>query len=388
MLVSKNFGDVVAFSRTSAGWSFSRAGVLAPSVAGAPRFDYDPLTQEAKGVLLEDARANLCTYSEFPNGVSDAPARGGAVSAAALSWLGYFTTGLAIGWDGTNSAYAYKAVTFSAATQYTASVLVRMDDGNAPSFGSASGADPSNDFAMVVANATIAPNGLAVQALGGGIYRLSGTLTTSASPGQNIGVVKYATNSSRTFKVTGYQVASGADSGSYIPTTSASVTRAADTAAIADLAKIAFNPREGAIYADFVVPRLTGGAGIDPAPGVFGLVGAYPNNLFGVGVTPGGKVQLYRTISGVSSTNLVTANTLAPGSMARVGVAWSAAKGDALCLNGGPVVTAVGSNLIGMTELRLGRFASNPGYLNGWLRGVTIAATRPDDGVLQAKTAL
>lgn len=191
MLVSKNFGDIVTFSRASSGWSFSSGGVLVPSAADVPRLDYDPVTLAVRGLLLERSQTNLCTYSEFPNGVSDAPVRGGTVTAEAINWFGYFTKGLSLGWDGATDAYAYKTVALSPSASYTFSLFVRMDDGNAPSFGSATGSDVSNDFSMVVGSSTIGPNSFGVEALRDGVFRVTGTLTTSASPGTNLGIVKY-----------------------------------------------------------------------------------------------------------------------------------------------------------------------------------------------------
>ncbi|AOY90395.1 hypothetical protein BKK79_00060 [Cupriavidus sp. USMAA2-4] len=284
MLFNRNFGDLVTFARASSAWTYSNGGVLVPVAAGVPRFEYDPSTLVALGMPIEESMANLCTYSEFPNGTSDAPTRGGPITAASLSLLGYFSSGIAVGWDGTNHAYAYKAVTLSASTQYTVSVFVKMDDGAAPSFGAATGADVSNDFAMVLGSSTIGPNSFTVKALRDGVYRVSGTLTTPASPGPNLGVVKYSTNTPRTFKVTGYQIRAGAYAGSYVPTQGAQATRAAENATISDLSKIGFNVSEGTVFAEFMVPRLTAGVTGDVGQGVVTLGDSALNNYLAVGV--------------------------------------------------------------------------------------------------------
>ena len=73
MLVSKNFGDIVTFMRASVGWSYSPAGVLVPSAANGPRLDYDPTTQLARGLLLEEQRTNLIRNNSMAGATAGTP---------------------------------------------------------------------------------------------------------------------------------------------------------------------------------------------------------------------------------------------------------------------------------------------------------------------------
>ena len=146
------------------------------------------------------ARYNLLTATEFPNGISDAPSRAGLVTASALP--GY-AGALAFGYDGVNTSYAYKAGS-PASTTMTLSFVVKMDDGGAPSFGATSGA-ANSDFALVLRNASIPPATYQVVNLGGGYYRVSGTQASGVGNDGN-GIVKYAGNSPRTFKVTAFDL--------------------------------------------------------------------------------------------------------------------------------------------------------------------------------------
>lgn len=149
------------------------------------------------------APANLFTYSEFPNGVTDAPTRAGLLTATTFSGL-TGTTGLAFGYDGSTSTFAYKSGAVTGIT-YSISVYVRMDDGDAPVFGSATGSTSANTFVLIVAGAIANPTTYAVMDMGGGLYRVSGTFASGGVPA-NSGVLKYATNNNRTFKVSGYQL--------------------------------------------------------------------------------------------------------------------------------------------------------------------------------------
>jgi hypothetical protein len=49
----------ITLTRASAGWAFDSSGVLTSYAINTARFDYDPVTLDAKGLLLEEARTNL-----------------------------------------------------------------------------------------------------------------------------------------------------------------------------------------------------------------------------------------------------------------------------------------------------------------------------------------
>jgi len=146
-------------------------------------------------------RVNLLTESEFRNGGTDAPVRAGLLSVATLP--GYLGA-IAFGHDGVTWGWAYKTFVSSTSVTYVLSVVVKMDDGNAPSFvGSVS--DGSNTFTLVVAGAPKVPSAYVVTSLGDGLYRVA---VSGVGSGANstFGVTKYPGNNSRTFKVTAYDL--------------------------------------------------------------------------------------------------------------------------------------------------------------------------------------
>lgn len=172
----------------------------------------DPNAVNPQGSYLD--RKNLFTKTEFTSGLTDAPSRAGLVTATTFP---YFTsnTGLAFGHDGVTTSFAYKS-NFStvSGTTYTISVFVVMTDGNAPTFGNATGASALNSFALVLAGVPVNPLTYTIQSLGSNVYRVSGTVTVGSASSNN-GLVKYATNNNRTFSVSGYQVEASSTVTSY-----------------------------------------------------------------------------------------------------------------------------------------------------------------------------
>lgn len=196
----------VTFTRSSTATRYNSAGLLETVAANSPRYDYDPTTI---------TRANFMTESGFRNGVTDAPTRSGLITSAAFSSF-IESTAIAFGHDGVTSSFAYKAGAVTGLT-YCFSAYVRMDDGGAPVFGSVNQSDPANTFAIVIAGDIANPLTYTVQNLGGGLYRVSGSRVAGALT-PNSGIVKYNTNNSRTFTVTGYQLETGTVANGYIPT--------------------------------------------------------------------------------------------------------------------------------------------------------------------------
>ncbi len=62
-LVDEINGLALTFTRADIGWSYDAAGLLVENAIDAPRFDYDPVTLESLGLLIEQARTNLCLWS-------------------------------------------------------------------------------------------------------------------------------------------------------------------------------------------------------------------------------------------------------------------------------------------------------------------------------------
>ncbi|WP_420994122.1 phage head spike fiber domain-containing protein [Cupriavidus sp. 30B13] len=401
MLVSKNFGDIVTFMRASVGWSYSPAGVLVPSAANGPRLDYDPIAQLARGLLVEEQRTNLVSYSEnFANAywskvsiavaASASPGADGALSA--------FDITEANGASGSKELTA-PSVSYTAGQTYTISAFFRtkavgvvrrlrmaVSSGSVIAGSLAVAFDPSDGGSVAqVVNASnarldVLPNGLlrgqwsftAANTVSANLYLTladSSNLTTYVGDGVS-GITLFGVMIEQ----------SGGFAGSYVKTGGAQVTRAPDAAVIADLSKIGFNATEGTIYAEVEAPNPS----IATAKGIVSIDDGTENNRLTLTKEINGRLGFASVIGGAGSVILASAANM-PAGPVKVAAAYKA--GDfAMCMGGAaPVISAAGVLPAGLNAMRLG-VRSNGGAINGWLRNVRYIPRRITNAELQALT--
>ncbi|RIX80199.1 phage head spike fiber domain-containing protein [Acidovorax cavernicola] len=213
--------------RASIGTYFDSTGAMKVAASGAARMTYNPADLSIAPWLMQEGQStNMLLESEYRNGVTGENV-GPGVSASTMAPF----SGALRFQANASTAYAYKLPALQVSTTYTLSVIVEMEDGIAPSFGSDNPTpNGANTFHLVIANSQIGPLTYRVQPLGASRWRVSGTKTTPASIAQGyVGIWKYNTNDSRAFKVTAIQLEQAPFESSYITTTTATVTRLADT---------------------------------------------------------------------------------------------------------------------------------------------------------------
>lgn len=230
----QTFGDLFTTTRATAAWDIAD-GELIEYAANEPVVNSNGLAVfEASTNLLTDNDGALATY----------PTRGGDVQDG-TSFITGFSNAIEFIDSPTVSAFAYKNSSYTAATDYTLSFYIKMNDGGLPIVGTSS-TDPAIDF-IINMFGTFQPAD-STEDLGGGIYRISSTENSAASTNQFFGVVKYVNNSSRGFTVLGYQLEEAGFASPIIITEGTAVTRNADV--IVNNAAIApwYNQSEGTIY--------------------------------------------------------------------------------------------------------------------------------------------
>ena len=239
MLNVKTFNQLFDFTRSGPASYWDANGVLQQAGTNTPRFDYDPVTKNARGLLIEEQRTNLCYQSA-------------ALATSPWSLVGTGTVAgiyTATGPDGSmvdsltgSSTYASRTqqtTTVAASTTYVLSGFFRTVDAAATKFHASlpNSLIAGSQVVMNWSGSTLtsltfnAPATGNFQAVGGGWYRVWCAFTTNAS---DVGVATirvYPSNSEGTALSVfawGIQLEVGSFPTSYIPTTAGTAQRNAD----------------------------------------------------------------------------------------------------------------------------------------------------------------
>lgn len=213
--VSKNFSDIITFTRSTNGGRFNEKGLYETVGANQPRLDYSPITKLLRGLLVEEARTNLRTYSAMSSwGVSNS----GTKIQPALSLDGKMT---ALEVSNTVGASSYMTRAFSApAGVYTHSVFAKPTGDNFTFvFAEVQGAGNTTFNAITKVFTGGAATTKGFEELGNGWMRVWITTTEQAQTPTTIYIGAYgSTNVQSRGILWGYQIELGAFPTSYVPT--------------------------------------------------------------------------------------------------------------------------------------------------------------------------
>ncbi|MGB3830921.1 MAG: hypothetical protein WA975_03545 [Mesorhizobium sp.] len=219
-----------------------------------------------------------------------------------------------------------------------------------------------------------------------GGWRLTMTALTGFSAGDEVrvyaGFVGNHASAGDYMLCTGVQIEAGSFATSYIPTTGAQVTRAADNIRLATAA-FPFNPSEGtlAINAD-----VQGKNSLDNRVAVIANASALERAL-DINRASSGAVNFTVMKGGSATSNISSVNTDTLGQPMRLAGVYKV-DDFAGCLNGGTVVIGASGAVAGVvTALYLGAYPTNIRYLNGHLRSLIYFPRRASNAELQAMTA-
>ena len=374
----------VTYTRSSTGTFYDATGKLQTAAAGTARFDHDPATGEALGLLVEGAKTNLNIRSEefdnaawYHDGSSSITATTGTApdgGATADTWngAGYFTnaSGMAV----------------SASTTYTASVF--MKGGTATSVSFSWQQLPAYG---VVAVATCNPTTGAISVttgtgtvtdVGDGWYRYTLTGTIAAS-GQTHARLVFDTgggSGTGTVLLWGAQFELGNVS-SYTGTTSGSVTRAADVATLTtDVSWL--DAAEGTILVEGHLPTVT------------------TANQYFLSIDNGSSedsILIFKASSASNTTRALVIDGYTYQSDIKNGTSWAdgatrqfstgyKANDFALYESGSSVGTDTTGTLPSPTQLRIGRSHANTEHLDGHLKRIAYYPKRATNAQLAALT--
>lgn len=388
-VANTTFNDLITFTRASTGTFVGSNGLVQTAAINAPRFDYNPTTLAAQGFLIEESRANLALYSEQFDNASWTKNASSITPDVIAAPDGALTADRLVENTATASHSMSRTFSVTSGIAVTLSVFVKSTErfavlGLSPNatFGGTSTAGFFN-----ISNGTVRSTAGTVTALitaaGDGWYRCSITATPTATGTANavIGLSASGTAQSYTGDGTsglyfwGAQVEAGAFPTSYIPTTTAAVTRAADVASINTLSPW-FNDAEGTLFAQF----NSVASGTRTVTAINDGTSDESIRLRTISTDPFFTV----TDGGVDQVD-IDAGTV--GSYTTYKFAGAYVVNDfATCITGGIVQTDTSGTLPTLTQLMLGTSAS-ANYLNGYLQKVIYYPKRLTNSELQALTA-
>jgi hypothetical protein len=348
-----------------------------------PRFDYDPVTLAAKGLLIEEQRTNLLLQSQtFDNaswsktsGVTVTPnttvAPDGTTTADTIDANGLagavLNQGVVFTGDGTKSVSVFlKAGTSGTSTFFVRDITVTASRGIATI--TWTGGVPS---AVASAGGTIE----GVENYGNGWYRIKLIVTGVIAANSN--VVRLQPDSAAgtgTVIAWGAQAENGAFATSYIPTVASQVTRSADVATMTGTNFSSwYNQSEGTLVAEFTfLPRTLSGTAVIAYNGSANGRWSYLSNA---------SARMFDGTNTAAAGNIAT-----PTAVNKTASALSSA-GMAISLNGAAAVTSAYVGTFGPQDaLNIGS-QSGAASINGHIRQIAYYNTRLPDATLQALTA-
>lgn len=392
----------ITFTRTTSATNpatyVNSSGNIALASNNAPRFDYDPVTLACKGLLIEESRSNSLKYSEQFNDASwtkylgfvtvlqdDTTAPDGNLTADKL----VPTTDNNIHLTFQNVAKSATALTYSFSMYVKAAGYSRMGINiqNGPNGVSAT-------FNLSTLAVTIAgfgtgftPISAKIEPFSNSWHRVIIVLTSDATVQIGASIYVYNNSGSASFAgdgtsgiyAWGAQLEAGAFPTSYIPTTSAALTRNADVATMTGTNfSDWYNQAQGTLLSDVMLTQV-------------GTTFAYTvsdstvnNQIYHRELASGGDCAV--VTGNVTQAYLTKAYTPAVGSIYQAAIGY-AANNIGFTVNAASVVTDTSATIPTVDRICLGGSYNNGAQRSMYLRSFYYWPQRLTNAELQAFTA-
>ncbi len=361
---------LLACARASAGYYTNAAGLLTSVSSNALRYG-------SNGLLVEGSKTNLLirsqtfatsfdsgnNWGQYSNGTvvaNNTTAPDGTLTATSLT-----ATGAMQGLIQPASGGGGGAIPVTHDLDYSFSVYVKGNSATQVAYqirwwtavggfiGTSGGAPVNIASGVAVAN---------------GFYRVTLTATAPATAGA-VDLEIWVVNANDTMWIWGAQFEQGSGPSSYIPTTTAAVTKAADVVTYSQSLSV-FTPAAGTLYAQV--------AGIANAES--GVFTDSTNDTFGIVFHAGTWQTVDQAVGYVADSGDASLTAKVAGS-------YAASKAHSLCVNAGTVATGTATNAPAqMTHAYLGNNAGASGFLNGYLKRLAFWNTRLSNGAMQTLT--
>ena len=362
---------MTAYTPTTSAAITNYMDVLVTAPAGVPRFDYGPVTGQALGLLIEEQRTNLALNSSN--------------SKASAMLNGSFLPNIAIAPDGTqtacyaflNSGIAYNindgsglsisSIAYTAQT-YTWSVYAKAGALSILMFrNNWTGGNPQ--FNLLTGAVTQGSGTSSMTLIGNGWYRCVNTYTVTTST-NGISLRPYAATGNGDgisgVYLWGIQVEAGSFATSYVDTTTAQVTRNADSASMTGTNFSSwYNQAQGTVCVNY---DFNATSGINANAGIFALNNSNTGNpLNRLDIRYNNPINTSNGI-GLNAPNAGT--MLTGGNVNRIGVSYNSPN-STYAFNGGSISNFSLTAMPIMTQLRIGAVDNGDAYMGGHIRKLT-----------------
>jgi hypothetical protein len=375
-------GDL-SVTRATTATRVNSAGLIESVAVNVPRLDYT--NGSCPSILVEPQRTNVLLRSQEFDNVAWLTFRSSVSSNATISPDGTTNAEKLIQQSGVNDAGGiYQLLTISNSTVYTYSFFAKADGFNFCFLRLSN--SPSDFYAWfnlstgTVGSTSGGTTSSSIVSYGNGWYRCSMTFTSvgiTAIPHIYIGNSNGSdqtpgANGVKGIFAYGAQIEAGSCATSYIPTTSASVTRNADVISKTGISSL-IGQTEGTIFVDFI------------ANGKYATSGSEASNLIATlsDGTSSNWISLNLYLGEIDSTIVTSGSTQffynAPSQLpyGRNKLAISYKQNDiALYLNGNLIASDSSANIPAMSKLNLGSFLDNQYQHNNGINSLMLWKTR------------
>ena len=374
------------------------------TINSAPRFDHNPTTGESLGLLVEEQRTNLAQQSADISNAYWTKSETTVTANSIASPDGSITAGKLVESTANGQhTLASAAITWAGNTQYTATFYAKAGErfnfdillGTGGNWVNSERVATFNLNTGTVLFSPQSPAVASIQAVGNGWYKCRITATTVASPSassvfirmaDSAGLASYQGITGNGLYLWGAQLEAGSFPTSYIPTTSATVTRSADVASITGANfSTWYRQDEGTVFAEFqtVIQDAANNRGVTAVDD------GTNNNRVSLFI-PAGNFPLAvasRVVSGGVATNPTNTGSITSSSIAKSAICYRVGTdGAAVSVNGAiPAASSPASAPNGVNNLRIGTiFGTN--NLGGTIRRLTYWPSRLPNSTLQEIT--
>lgn len=403
--------SVTHTGRSSTATFIGSNGLIQTAASGVARYSYNPLNLSVSpSLLLEAASTNLLTYSEqFDNA---AWLKGTVSISANAQTAPDGTTTADTVTDSTGSQFLTVSLSMTAGDTTARTLSLYLKPGTAVSTSLSLnyfvGGTTNSVQALVtwstrsasMAQGTATGSSVSLVDVGNGWYRLSATGANSGGANSSIQVVLYPAHvGTGTVHIWGAQLEAGSYPTSYIPTTTAAVTRAVDTSTSAATTRAAdvatmtgvnlsswWNPSEGAFVVEAQQPTAANYSGTYRHV-LHATAAATGATAIGVLVNYAGQISGAVNVGG-SATNLIgPSNT---GAVFKSALAYKPSD-QAFSANGqSPATGSSGMSLPeSIVQMSVGTTygSAAAGFLDGHIRSIRYYPARLTNAQLQAISA-